>query len=153
MEYITGDKINRRTDRHNNSLLDMNNKKLKSLENVERSVINTRVERKSDSFLDLLEKMKSLNWTLEKEREFEPHHRSPSVKTMINNWHNRQNDNLVSIDISMNMTDIKNSKKDSLIETSDEQNKLKILKTVLTEKKKSSPIEIMQEEDDKERQE
>ena len=51
------------------------------------------------------------------------------------------------------MTDIKNSKKDSLIETSDEQNKLKILKTTLTEKKKSNPIEIMQEEDDKERQE
>jgi len=39
---------------------------------------------------------------------------------MIDNWHNRQNDNLVSTDISMNMTDIKNSKKDNLIETSDE---------------------------------
>ena len=72
---------------------------------------------------------------------------------MIDNWHNRQNDNLESTEISMNMTDIKNSKKDSLIETSDEQNKLKILKTTLTEKKKSNPIEIMQEEDDKERQE
>ena len=72
---------------------------------------------------------------------------------MIDNWHNRQNDNLESTEISMNMTDIKNSKKDSLIETSDEQNKLKILKTTLIEKKKSSPIEIMQEEDDKERQE
>ena len=72
---------------------------------------------------------------------------------MIDNWHNKQNDNLESTEISMNMTDIKNSKKDSLIETSDEQNKLKILKTTLTEKKKSSPIEIMQEEDDKERQE
>ena len=72
---------------------------------------------------------------------------------MIDNWHSRQNDNLESTEISMNMTDIKNSKKDSLIETSDEQNKLKILKTTLTEKKKSNPIEIMQEEDDKERQE
>ena len=72
---------------------------------------------------------------------------------MIDNWHIRQNDNLESTEISMNMTDIKNSKKDSLIETSDEQNKLKILKTTLTEKKKSNPIEIMQEEDDKERQE
>jgi len=39
----------------------MNNKKLKSLENVERSIINTRVERKSDSFLDLVQKMKALN--------------------------------------------------------------------------------------------
>ena len=74
---LTGDKINWQTNRHNNSLLDMNNKKLKSLENVERSIINTRVERKSDCFLDFLERMKTLNWTLEKEREFEPHHRSP----------------------------------------------------------------------------
>ena len=39
----------------------MNNKKLKSLENVERSIINTRVERKSDCFLDFLERMKDLN--------------------------------------------------------------------------------------------
>ena len=52
----------------------------------------------------------------------------------------------------MNMTDIKNSKKDSLIETSDEQNNLKTLKTTLTEKKESSPIEIMQKENDIERQ-
>ena len=89
----------------------MNNKKLKSLENVERSIINTRVERKNDSFLNLVEKMKALNWTLEKEREFEPHHRLPSAKTMIDNWHNRQNDNLISTDISMNMTDIKIVKK------------------------------------------
>ena len=74
---LTGDKINRQTNRHNNSLLDINNKKLKSLENVERSIINTRVERKIDCFLDFLERMKALNWTLEKEREFEPHHKSP----------------------------------------------------------------------------
>ena len=57
-----------------------------------------------------------------------------------------------STEISMNMTDIKNSKKYSLIETSDEQNNLKTLKTTLTEKKESSPIEIMQKEDDIERQ-
>ena len=67
---------------------------------------------------------------------------------MIDNWHNRQNDNLESTEISMNMTDIKNSKKDSLIETSDEQNKLKILKTVLTEKKQNNSIEIMQYKED-----
>ena len=64
----------------------------------------TRVERKSDSFLNLLERMKTLN--SEKEREQKPHHKSTLVKTMTDNWHNRQEDNLVSIDITMNMTDI-----------------------------------------------
>ena len=39
---LTRDKINRQTDRHNNSLLDMINKKLESLEVVERSIIYTR---------------------------------------------------------------------------------------------------------------
>ena len=82
---LTGDKINRQTNRHNNSLLDMNNKKLKSLENVERSTIYTKVERKNDSFLDLYERKKSLNSPLEKEREFKPHHRSPLTKTMTDN--------------------------------------------------------------------
>ena len=53
----------------------MINKKLESLEIVERSTTNTRVERKNDSFLDLLKRMKALNSPLEKEREFEPHHR------------------------------------------------------------------------------
>ena len=123
-------------------MLDRINKKLESLEIVKRSITNTKVGRKDDSFLELLKKMKALN--SEKEREFEPYHKSHLVKIMTDNWHNRQNDNLVSTDISMNMTDIKNSKKDSLIETSDEQNNLKTLKTTLTEKKESSSIEIMQ---------
>ena len=70
---LTGDKINRQTDRHNNSLLHMINKKLESLETAERSIISTKVERKNDSFLDLLQRMKALN--SEKEREFESHHR------------------------------------------------------------------------------
>ena len=54
----TGDKINKQTDRHNNSFLDRINKKLESLEAIERS---TTVERKNDrdnridSFLDLYE--------------------------------------------------------------------------------------------------
>ena len=99
-----GDKINRQTDRHNNSLLDRINKKLESLEIVERSITNTKVERKNGSFLGLLEKMNALNSKLEKEREFEPHHRSPLAKTMIDNWHNRQKNNLVSTNISINMT-------------------------------------------------
>ena len=48
---------------------------------MERSITNTKVERKNDSFLGLLERMKSLNSKLEKEGEFEPHHRSPLAKT------------------------------------------------------------------------
>ena len=106
---LIGDKIDRKTDRHNNSLLDMINKKLESLETAERSIINTRVERKSDSFLDLLERMKALN--SKKEREFEPHHRSPLVQTMTDNWHNRQMDSLVSTDRLTNMTCRKNDER------------------------------------------
>ena len=79
---LIGDKINRQTDRHNNSLLDRINKKLESLETVERAITNTKVERKNDSFLGLLERMKVLNLELEKEREFEPHYRSTLVKTV-----------------------------------------------------------------------
>ena len=86
---------------------------------------------------------------------------------MIDNWHNRQKNNLVSTNISINMTDIKNSKKDSLIETIDERNDINTLKTILTDSKEdshivqkksrmieveSSPIKIMQKEDDIERQ-
>ena len=126
---LIGDKINRQTDRHNNSLLEKINKKLEFLETMERSITNTIVERKNDNFLDLLERMKALNSKLEKEREFEPHHRSPLAKTMIDNWNNRQK-----------MTDIKNSKKDNLIETSDERNDVKILKTTLTESKEDGHI-------------
>ena len=42
---LTGDKINRQTNKHNDSFLDRINKKLESLEAIERSVI---VERKND---------------------------------------------------------------------------------------------------------
>ena len=48
--------------------------------------------------MDLLEKMKILNSPLEKEWDFEPHHRSPLVKTMADNLHNeteRQKDSLI----------------------------------------------------------
>ena len=55
---LTGDKINQQTNRHSNSFLDIINKKLESLENIERSIA---VERKNDSFLNLYEKMKALN--------------------------------------------------------------------------------------------
>ena len=138
-------------------MLDRINKKLESLETVERSIINTKVERKNDSFLDLLERMKTLNSELEKEREFEPPHISPSVKTVIDNWHNRQKNNLVSTDISIHMTDIKNNKKDSLIETIDERNEdshiVKKKSRMIEVKEERSSTEIMQEEDDIERQE
>ena len=64
---LTGDKINQQTDRHNNSLLEKINKKLELLETMERSITNTKVEMKNDSFLDILERMKALN----SEREFQ----------------------------------------------------------------------------------
>ena len=37
--------------------------------------------------MDLYEKIKALN----SKREFEPHHRSPLTKTMIDKWHNERN--------------------------------------------------------------
>ena len=121
-------------------MLDRINKKLESLEIVEKSITNTKVERKNGSFLGLLEKMNTLNSKLEKEREFESHYRSPLAKTIIDNWRNRQKNNLVSTNISINMTYIKNSKKDSLIETIDERNDVKTLKTTLTNSKEDNHI-------------
>ena len=63
---LTGDKINRQTNNHNDSFLDRINKKLESLEAIERSVT---VERKNDSFLDLYERLKALNSPLKNERD------------------------------------------------------------------------------------
>ena len=87
---LTGDKINRQTNNHNDSFLDRINKKLESLEAIERFVTLERqkdssVERKNDSFLDLYERLKALNSPLKNEREFEPHHRLSSTKTMTDN--------------------------------------------------------------------
>jgi len=62
---------------------------------------------------------------------------------MIDNWCNEQKNNLVSTDISINMTDIKNSKEDSY----SVQKKPEMIEV----EKKSSLIEIMQKEDDIER--
>ena len=83
---LTGDKINRQTNKHNNSFLDRINKKLESLENIDRSAIYTKVEKKNDSFLDLYERMKALNSPFKKEIEFGPHQRSSFTKTMTDNW-------------------------------------------------------------------
>ena len=80
---LTGDKINRQTNRHNNSFLDIINKKLESLENIDKSAIYIKEEKKRDSFLDLYERLKALNSPLKNEREFEPHHRPSSTKTII----------------------------------------------------------------------
>ena len=68
--------------------MDRINKKLESLEATERSVI---VERKNDSFLDLYERLKALNSPLKNEREFEPHHRSSSTKTMTDSCYINNN--------------------------------------------------------------
>ena len=81
---LTRDKINRQTDRHNDSFLDRINKKLEFLEAFQRS---TTIERKNDrdnridSFLDFYERIKALN--SEQKRDFEPHHRSP----LTENWY------------------------------------------------------------------
>ena len=97
---LIGDKINRQTDRHSNSFLDRINKKLESLEAIERS---TTVERKNDrdkridNFLELYEKIKVLN--SEQERKFKPHQRKSLV---IDNWSDRKNSSLVSIDRFIN---------------------------------------------------
>ena len=121
---LIGDKINKQTDRHNNSFLDRINKKLESLEATERSAT---VERKNDrdnridSFLDLYEKIKALN--LEQERNFEPHQRSSLV---TDNWHDRKNSSLVSIGRFKNIT----CRKD------DGRNNLKTLETTLTKKER-----------------
>ena len=85
---LTRDKINRQTNNLNDSFLDRINKKLESLEAIERSVT---LERKNDSFLDLYERLRALNSPLKNEREFEPHHRSSSTKTMTDNWHINNN--------------------------------------------------------------
>ena len=45
---LTGDKINWQTDKHNNSFLDRINRKLESLENIDRSNIY-KFEKKNDS--------------------------------------------------------------------------------------------------------
>ena len=71
--------------------MDRINKKLESLENIDRSAIYTKEEKKNDSFLDLYERSKALNSPLKNEREFEPHHRSSSTKIMTNNWHINNN--------------------------------------------------------------
>ena len=85
---LTGDKINRQTNKHNDSFLNRINKKLKSLEATKRSVI---VERKNDSFLNLYERLKALNSPVKNEREFEPHHRSSLAKTMTDSCYIKNN--------------------------------------------------------------
>ena len=82
--------------------------------------------------------MKSLDSPLEKERDFEPHHRSASVKTMIDNWHNRQKSSLINIDIPINMIYTKD----------DKRNDLRTLKTTLTKKKEYSFMHIAHEKGD-----
>ena len=102
---LTGDKINRQTDSYNNSFLDRINKKLESLENIERSI--TVEIKKMIVFWTYLKKMKALN----SEREFEPHHRSPLTKSMTDNWHDRQMNNF---DRLINMTCRKNDERNDL---------------------------------------
>ena len=147
---LTGDKINRQTNSYNNSLLDRINKKLESLETMERSITNTKVEMKNDSFLDILERMKTLN----SEREFEPHHRSPLTKTMTDNWHKERNSVIENWHINGNRKDdreLKATERPIAITYKDNKkdykkdNKIHELKDLFTEKKDNSHIEIVQD--------
>ena len=121
------DKINRQTDRHNNSFLDRINKKLEFLEAFQRSTTidrNNDRDNRMDNFLDLYEKIKALN--LEQERNFEPHQRSSLV---TDNWHDRKNSSLVSTDKFINITCKKDEGRNNL-KTLDPSNFIKIQKTV-----------------------
>ena len=91
MLFRSEDKINRQNNNYNNSFLDRINGKLESLENIDRSTIYTKVEKKNDSFLDLYERMIALNSHCEKEIEFEPHNRSSFTETMTDNWYKNSN--------------------------------------------------------------
>ena len=71
--------------------MDIINRKLESLENIDRSTRYTEVEKKNDSFLDLYERMIALNSPLKKEIEFGPHHRSSFTETMTDNWYINSN--------------------------------------------------------------
>ena len=88
--------------------LDRINKKLKSLEATERSII---VERKNDSFLDLYEILKTLNSPLKNERDFEPQYRSSSTKTMTDSWY-INNNSKEEIDKTLQTLKVTNGKVD-----------------------------------------
>ena len=123
----------------------MINKKLESLEIVERSITYTRTERKNDSFLDLYEKMKAVN--------FEPHHRTPSEKTMIEI---ESGSIIKTVDKRLKSTNRKAKEKDD-IERQKSNNKKDDLimerTTCIEDKEKgNSAIEIIQEKNDIERQ-
>ena len=145
------DKINRQTNKHNDSFLDRINKKLKSLEAIGRSVI---VERKNDSFLDLYERLKALNSPSKHEREFELHHRSSSTKIMIDSCYINNNSkeeidrNLqtlkatnIRVDrktnpIKENTTRIEDKRKDPIKETSP----IESVKSIMNEGKERGKI-------------
>ena len=144
----------------------MINKKLESLENIERSTIYTKVERKNDSFLDFYERIKALNSPLEKEREFEPHHRSCLTKTKTKNWNNERNSVIENwhtnnsrkndrepkaIAITYNDIERQKSSKDSLTEASDERSSNN-LKLANSKEKLRKNLDI-EEEIEKERDE
>ena len=122
----------------------MINKKLESLE-VERSIIYTRAERKSDSFLDLYEKMKALN--------FEPHHRIPSEKAMIEI---ESGSIIKTVDKRLKSTNQKAKEKDDIEKQKSNNKKDDLIMegtTCIEDKEKgNSAIEIIQEKDDIERQ-
>ena len=134
----------------------MINKKLQSLENIERS---TTVERKNDSFLDLYERIKALS----SEREFEPHHRLALTKTMTDNWHNEKNSVIENWHINSSRKDDRELKatersiaityKDNKKDFDERKDYSHVVQKMIEVEKVRSSIEIMQKKDDIERQE
>ena len=107
--------------------------------------------------MDLYERIKALNSPLEKEREFEPHHRSPLAKTMADNWHNKRNSVNENWHINSRKDDgelkatnrpIAITYKDNKKDIGKDDLKKEGLKTILTEKKQNSSIEVMQYKED-----
>ena len=104
--------------------------------------------------MDLLEKLKGLNL----EREFEPYHRSPLTKTTIDNCHNERNSLIENWHINSSRKDDRELKaierpiaityKDNKKDIGKDDLKKEGLKTILTEKKQNSSIEIMQYKED-----
>ena len=109
--------------------------------------------------MDLLAKLKALNL----ERKFEPHHRSPLIKTMTDNWHNKRNSVIENWHINSSRKDDRELKvterpitityKDNKKDFDERKDYSHVVQKMIEVEKVRSSIEKMQEKDDIERQE
>ena len=151
---LIGDKINQQINKHNDSFLDIINKKLKSLEATERSIIVERkndssVESKNDNFLDLYERLKALNSPLKKESKFEPYLRSSFTKTVTDGCYISNNKKEVihrRLDIKDEIEKVNNSN-DSLKEMMEKHNNNKEVSSSVQIICKKIEIDLQKEKD------